>query len=678
MLRAAGPASHLNKTPWGGTMWAFFERLLDSSMLSPHGICLLWEPELIWLHVVSDASIAAAYFSIPFALAILVTKRRDLKFGWVYWAFAIFIMACGLTHVLSIYTLWVPIYGIEGMLKAATAVASVFTAAALWPLLPKILTIPSPFELRQVQAALEEEEIKSRDATLLLQQVRDAQRAMRESVARLTAIVETAVDGVILLDAQDRILLFNPACERLFGYRADEVMNRNVGMLMPEADAASERQARHFATGGEAVGLRKDGTTFPMELSVGQARQDGELIFVGIVHDLTARKLTEQQLQQAQKMETVGQLSGGIAHDFNNLLTVIIGNAEHLSEQLKARPDLGRFADDICQSGERGAELTQRLLAFSRRQLLRPQTIDCRSLLDSMFKLLKRTLREDIEIRTTSGPGTILAFADRAQLESAVLNLALNAQDAMPSGGHLTLATELITIEDDDGAVHREVAPGSYVLIAVTDDGEGMTPEVAARAFEPFFTTKEVGKGSGLGLSMVYGFAKQSGGHVSIYSEAGLGTTARIYLPRASTGRSQADLPDGEDTAPRGYETVLIVEDDPFVRSSVIRRVEALGYRVVAAVNGKDALQQLQSDPGIDLLFTDIVMPGGMSGWELADQARRVRPGLPVLFTSGYALETLVEQGRAQARAVVLTKPYRKVELAQRLRDALAAAVVPS
>ncbi|MCA1413851.1 PAS domain S-box protein [Bradyrhizobium sp. NBAIM20] len=659
-------------------MWAFFERLLDSSMLSPHGICLLWEPELIWLHVVSDASIAAAYFSIPFALAILVTKRRDLKFGWVYWAFAIFIMACGLTHVLSIYTLWVPIYGIEGMVKAATAVASVFTAAALWPLLPKILTIPSPFELRQVQAALEEEEIKSRDATLLLQQVRDAQRAMRESVARLTAIVETAVDGVILFDAKDRILLFNPACERLFGYRADEVMNRNVGMLMPEADAAPDRQARHFATGGEAVGLRKDGTTFPMELSVGQARQDGELIFVGIVHDLTARKLTEQQLQQAQKMETVGQLSGGIAHDFNNLLTVIIGNAEHLSEQLKARPDLGRFADDICQSGERGAELTQRLLAFSRRQLLRPQTIDCRSLLDSMFKLLKRTLREDIEIRTTSGPGTILAFADRAQLESAVLNLALNAQDAMPSGGHLTLATELITIEDDDGAVHREVAPGSYVLIAVTDDGEGMTPEVAARAFEPFFTTKEVGKGSGLGLSMVYGFAKQSGGHVSIYSEAGLGTTARIYLPRASTGRSQADLPDGEDTAPRGYETVLIVEDDPFVRSSVIRRVEALGYRVVAAVNGKDALQQLQGDPGIDLLFTDIVMPGGMSGWELADQARRVRPGLPVLFTSGYALETLVEQGRAQARAVVLTKPYRKVELAQRLRDALAAAVVPS
>ncbi|WP_246791503.1 PAS domain S-box protein [Bradyrhizobium commune] len=660
-------------------MWAYFERLLDSSMLSPHGICLLWEPELIWLHVVSDACIALAYFSIPFALAILVTRRRDLRFGWVFWAFAVFIMACGLTHVLSIYTLWVPVYGIEGLVKAATAVASVFTASALWPLLPKILAIPSPFELRKVQAALEEEEIKTRDATLLLQQVNDAQRAMRESVARLTAIVETAVDGVILFDADDRILLFNPACERLFGYQASEVMNRKIQLLIPgEASPGPGSRARHFATGGEAVGLRKDGTTFPMDLSVGQATQDGEPIFVGIVHDVTARKLTEQQLHQAQKMETVGQLSGGIAHDFNNLLTVIIGNAEQLSDQLKARPDLRRFADDICQSGERGAELTQQLLAFSRRQLLRPQAIDCRELLEFMLKLFKRTLRENIEITTAFGPGTIQAFADRTQLESAVLNLALNAQDAMPNGGHLTLSTELAAIDEDYRALHPEVASGSYALISVTDDGEGMTPEVIERAFEPFFTTKEVGKGSGLGLSMVYGFAKQSDGHVSIYSEQGFGTTVRIYLPRAGAEQSSAKAPENEVAAPRGHETILIAEDDPFVRSSVIHRVEALGYRVVAAVNGKEALARLRTDPGIDMLFTDIVMPGGISGWELADQARRIRPGLPVLFTSGYALETLVEQGRAQAQAVVLTKPYRKAELAQRLRDAFAAVVVTS
>jgi len=662
----------------GGIMWAYFERLLDSSMLSPHGICLLWEPELIWLHVVSDACIAIAYFSIPFALTILVTKRRDLQFGWVYWAFAVFIMACGLTHLLSIYTLWVPVYGIEGIVKAVTAVASVFTAGALWPLLPKILTIPSPFELQKVQAALEEEETKNRDAAQLLGQVREAQRALRESMTRLTAVVETAVDGVILFDAQACILLFNPACERLFGYRADEVMNLDIGMLMSnEKRPSSTGHTRRFAT-GEATGLCKDGSTFPMNLSVGQAWQDGELIYVGIVHDLTRRKLTEQQLQQAQKMETVGQLSGGIAHDFNNLLTVIIGNAEFLSDQLKAHPDLRRFADDICLSGERGAELTQRLLAFSRRQLLQPRAIECRGLLESMHKLLKRTLRENIEIKTAFGPGSILAFADRAQLESAVLNLALNAQDAMPSGGHLILSTELTTIDEEYRALHPEVASGSYALISVTDDGEGMTPDVIEHAFEPFFTTKEVGKGSGLGLSMVYGFAKQSDGHVAIYSEQGLGTTVRIYLPRAGAGQSLADVVESEEAAPRGYETILIAEDDPFVRSSAIRRVESLGYRVVAAINGKEALQRLRTDPSIDMLFTDIVMPGGMSGWELADQARRIRPALPVLFTSGYALETLVEQGRAEAQAVVLTKPYRKAELAQRLRDAFAAAVVTS
>jgi CheY-like chemotaxis protein len=221
------------------------------------------------------------------------------------------------------------------------------------------------------------------------------------------------------------------------------------------------------------------------------------------------------------------------------------------------------------------------------------------------------------------------------------------------------------------------VASGAYTLISVTDDGEGMTPEVIEHAFEPFFTTKEVGKGSGLGLSMVYGFAKQSDGHVSIYSEQGLGTTVRIYLPRAGGGQSPTGVLDSEDATPRGHETILIAEDDPFVRSSVILRVEALGYRVVAAVNGQEALQRLRADPGIDMLFTDIVMPG-MSGWELAEQARRIRPGLPVLFTSGYALETLVDQGRAQAEAVVLTKPYRRAELALRLRDAFAAATVMS
>jgi PAS domain S-box-containing protein len=663
-------------------MWAFFERILDSSMFSPHGICLLWEPELIWLHVVSDAVIAMAYFSIPFALAIFVSKRRDLKFGWVYWSFGIFILACGLTHILSIYTLWVPIYGIEGLVKAATAVASIFTAGMLWPLLPKLLAIPSPFELRQAQEALKEEESKGRDSEQLLQQFRQTQQALRESMARLTAVVETAVDGFILIDARGRILLFNPACERLFGYRADEVFHENVKMLMPQTYSSHHddyiqnfirtAERKIIGIGREVVGLRKDGSTFPMDLSVGEAHQDGESIFVGIIHDLTGRKQTEEQLRQAQKMEMVGQLSGGIAHDFNNLLTVIVGNAEHLAEQLKSRQDLQRIADDICQAGERGAELTQRLLAFSRRQLLKPHPTDCHELLDSMRKLLRRTLRENIEIRITPNAETVLAFADRAQLESSVLNLALNAQDAMPNGGHLTLSTGVASLDDPYQSLHPEIEAGEYAMIAVTDDGVGMTAEVAARAFEPFYTTKEVGKGSGLGLSMVYGFAKQSNGHVSIYSELGLGTTVRIYLPHVATsGRKPSDqIPVDEPSIPRGHETILVAEDDPFVRSSVILRIESLGYSVIAAINGNDALLKLRANPEIDMLFTDIVMPG-MSGWELADLARQVRPGLPVVYSSGYALEMLAQQGRAPAQSIILVKPYRKAELAERLREAL-------
>ena len=671
-------------------MWAFFARLLDSSMFSPHGICLLWEPELIWLHVWSDALIAMAYFSIPIALAIFVSKRRDLKFGWVYWAFGVFILACGFTHVLSIYTLWVPIYGIEGLVKAATAIASIFTAGMLWPLLPELLTITSPFELRRVRAALEEEEMKGRGAERMLAQFQETQRALRESMARLTAVVETAVDGFILIDSRGRILLFNPACERLFGYRADEVFQENVKLLMPRTYSLHhDDYLRNFLRSGErkiigigreVVGRRKDGSTFPMDLSVGEAKQDGESIFVGIIHDLTERKLTERQLQQAQKMEMVGQLSGGIAHDFNNLLTVIVGNAEHLSEQLKSRLDLRQLADDICQAGERGAELARRLLAFSRRQLLRPRAIDCHELIASTCKLLKRTLRENIEVTTAFNADAIFAFADSGQLESAVLNLALNAQDAMAAGGRLTISTGIASLDDNDQGVHPDIESGEYAMIAVTDNGEGMTSDVAARAFEPFFTTKEVGKGSGLGLSMVYGFVKQSNGHVSIYSEPGLGTTVRIYLPNVTpnASRSSSQPAADEEALPRGNETILVVEDDPFVRSSVILKVESLGYKVVLAVDGREAVMKLRTNPEIDMLFTDIVMPGGMSGWEVAELAQQMRPGLPTVFTSGYALEALVDQGRAPMKSIVLTKPYRKAELAHRLREALAATSLAS
>ncbi|MBI3438392.1 MAG: PAS domain S-box protein [Proteobacteria bacterium] len=502
--------------------------------------------------------------------------------------------------------------------------------------------------------------------------------------SRLRALVDTAVDGVILIDARGSILMFNPACERLFGYEADEVLGRNVKALMPPSfHDEHDGYLHNFRTSGvrkiigigrEVVGQRKDGTTFPMDLSVGESKEGDEVFFVGIIHDLTLRKRTEEQLAQAQKMETVGQLSGGIAHDFNNLLTVILGNAEALSERLRARPDLQVLCDGILAAGQRGAELTKHLLAFGRRQVLQPVPIDCNELLGDLQRLLQRTLREDIEISLQLKPTLVLALADPTQLESAVINLALNAQDAMPTGGRLTFSTALAPLDERYRDLNPEVQPGDYVLICVTDEGIGMTPEVRERAFEPFFTTKEVGKGSGLGLSMVYGFIKQSGGHVAIYSEPSLGTSVRLYLPCAGSNHVEAGatLELAERDAPRGGESILVVEDDPFVRGYAVAALEGLGYNVRVAANGPEALLRLNGHDHIDLLFTDVVMPGGMSGWDLARKANELCPGIKVLLTSGYALDTLIATGRAlQGGEMILMKPYRKADLAWRVRQTL-------
>jgi PAS domain S-box-containing protein len=499
---------------------------------------------------------------------------------------------------------------------------------------------------------------------------------------RLRAVVDTAVDGVILIDTSGSILLFNPACERLFGYAAAEVMGQNVKILMPapyrsEHDGYLENyhqtgDRKIIGIGREVVGQRKDGTEFPMDLSVGEAIEGNRKIFVGIIHDLTDRKRTEEQLVQAQKMETVGQLSGGIAHDFNNLLTVIIGNAETLTERLRSRPDLKHLSDTILNAGLRGAELTRRLLAFSRRQVLQPLPIDCRHLVDNMRELLRRTLREDIEISTMHGDDLPPALVDPPQLESAILNLALNAQDAMPSGGYLTIATSDAILDERYRDEHPEVRPGDYVAIAVTDDGDGMARAVVERAFEPFFTTKDVGKGSGLGLSMVYGFVKQSNGHVSIYSEPGLGTTVRLYLPTAKAAAGDGLHHAGHrEPDKRGTETVLVVEDDSFVRGYAVATLESLGYTVLTAADGRLALDRLKSGDAPDVLFTDVVMPGGINGLDLAAEARTIHPHLRVVFTSGYPLETLSARGKLREATAILNKPYRKVELAQRIREAL-------
>ena len=392
---------------------------------------------------------------------------------------------------------------------------------------------------------------------------------------------------------------------------------------------------------------------------------------LGAMTDITEHKLLEERLDQAQKMEAVGQLTGGVAHDFNNLLTIILGNAEILEEELKGQPNLKILAKMSLDAADRGADLTKRLLAFSRKQALEPKVLDVAQLIQGMDSLLRRTLPENINIEIVRSGGLWKIEADAPQLESALLNLAVNARDAMPDGGSLTIEMANAMLDDDYVAMEPDVASGQYVVIVVTDTGTGIAPDVLARVFEPFFTTKEVGKGSGLGLSMVFGFVKQSGGHIRVYSELNEGTAIKMYFPRTLTEPESLAIVSPERKAAGGTETILVVEDDGAVREFVSAQLQSLGYTVVEAPAGAGAMKILNQTAEIDLLFTDVVMPGGMGGRELADAARKLRPSLKVLFTSGYTENSIVHQGRLDPGVKLLNKPYRREQLAAKIREVL-------
>jgi PAS domain S-box-containing protein len=394
-----------------------------------------------------------------------------------------------------------------------------------------------------------------------------------------------------------------------------------------------------------------------------------------VAEAVAEREQIAEALRQAQKMEALGQLTGGVAHDFNNLLQVVVGNLEILQRNLPAEPPrLKRSADNAMTGAKRAATLTQRLLAFSRRQPLAPQPVLADALVMGMADLLTRTLGETIELETVSGAGLWRVEADPNQLESAILNLAVNARDAMPEGGRLTIETSNAHLDQAYAAEHAEVRPGQYVVISVSDTGAGMDKATVARAFEPFFTTKEVGKGTGLGLSMVYGFVKQSGGHVKIYSEPAVGTSVKIYLPRLTGETLQESAEAAEDAPPDGSpsETILVVEDDDDVRMYSVEVLRELGYRVLEAHDGASALRLLERQEGrVDLLFTDVVLSGGMNGQQLSHRARALRPDLKVLFTTGYARNAIVHHGRLDAGVDLITKPFSYADLAARVRDML-------
>jgi signal transduction histidine kinase len=527
-------------------------------MLTPHGACLLWKPELIWLNVVSDAMVAGAFFATSFVLGSFVwLRRRDVMFRGVFWSLAIFAAVCGMTHLLSILTLWVPAYDIEGLAKGLLALISVALTAAMLLMLPRILVLPTRIQLAEAYAALEEEVRQRRKAEAMVKRFQEIEA-------------------------------------------------------------------------------------------------------------------TESQVRQAQKMEAIGQLTGGVAHDFNNILTVITGTIEILGDAVKDSPHLAQITNMISAAASRGADLTRYLLAFARQQPLQPCNTDVNALVLDAARLLRPTLGEQIEIDSMLAHDSAPALIDPSQLSTAILNLALNARDAMPNGGKLTLETKNVVLDENYASMNSEVKPGHYVMIAVSDTGEGIPGSLLDKVFEPFFTTKDVGKGSGLGLSMVYGFVKQSNGHIKIYSEEGHGTTVKLYLPQAAGVPDAPATETGISGSKHGDESILIVEDDTLVREYVVTQISRFGYHTLAAGNAAEGLAIIDGSERIDLLFTDVIIPGGMNGRQLATEALKRRPGLKILYTSGYTENAIVHHGRLDAGVLLLPKPYLSSDLARMIRTALA------
>jgi PAS domain S-box-containing protein len=502
------------------------------------------------------------------------------------------------------------------------------------------------------------------------------EQALSQEIEERRRIFDSSNDLILVTDTAGNFIQVSPSVTAILGYQPSDMIGHSaVEFIHPEDLEHTRREMRAARRGQskrnfETRYVNKEGKAVALNWTGTWSEPVRRHFFIG--RDLTEKQAAEAQLRHAQKMDAVGQLTGGVAHDFNNILTVITGTIGILEEAVADQPQLAAIAKLIDEAAERGANLTKHLLAFARKQPLQPVELDVNALVLEAAKLLHPTLGEHIEITPLLAEDAWTALADPNQLTTAVLNLAINARDAMPDGGKLALETSNVFLDENYASTQSEVTPGNYVMIAVSDTGTGIPPALLERVFEPFFTTKEVGRGTGLGLSMVFGFVKQSGGHIKIYSEEGHGTSVKIYLPRA-TGLQQTAA-EAQVTADieGGNETILVVEDDSLVRRYVMTQIESLGYTTLEAANASDALQIIYHVPTIDLLFTDVIMPAPMNGRQLVDEALKRRPGLKTLFTSGYTENAIVHHGRLDSGVLLLAKPYRKSELARMIRLALA------
>ena len=511
-------------------------------------------------------------------------------------------------------------------------------------------------------------------------------RAQQERVeaenARLIAAIEQAAEAVVFTDIEGQIQYVNPAFTRITGFSREEVLGHNLRLLKSgEHDRTFyEHLWRTILAGevwqGEITNRRKDGSLYHEQMTITPVRNEQGKIrhFIAIKHDISERKRLEAQLFHARKMEAIGRLAGGVAHDFNNLLTIICGYSDLLLQSLMSSDPARGYVSEIKDAGERAASLTRQLLAFSRRQVVEPRVLDVNVIMAAMEKMLRRMAGEDIEFVTVLRAGSGLIKADQGQIEQTVMNLVVNARDAMPQGGKLIIETANVELDDAYARSHIAVKPGPYVMLAVSDTGFGMDEETQAHIFEPFFTTKEQGRGTGLGLATVYAIIKQNGGNIWVYSEVGRGTTIKIYLPRVEDCSGQSEKPTSASRELRGSETILVVEDEEAVRSLVVGLLKAKGYTVLEAGRVDDALSVCLRHWGpIHLVLTDVVLPH-MSGRDLADRLKPLCPGIRILYMSGYTQDAVASHGVIEPGATLLQKPFTSDILAGKVREVLDAA----
>ena len=812
-------------------MAEFFRRLFSSDFL-PHGSCYLWNPAVLWLNVISDALIALAYYTIPILLFSLARKRRDLVFHKIFVAFGIFILACGTTHVLGVWTIWHGTYRLDGVIKAVTAVASLATVGMMLPLLPALVHLPGPTQLARINQLLNDD-LRERDdaTTILLQQA---------------GLLDLAHDAIMVRRTDGTLLFWNRGAETLYGWSKHEALGRACHDLLktrfPEPlDRILSYLAEAGRWEGELVDTKRDDATVvvssrwafrrehsgQMEIleintditqqkaaeeglrnlnqelehrviertaelrrsneqlhqsmdryrfladsmpqivwttkpdgaaeyfnrrwheycggvdgedldwraavhpddspvvtqkwqtalhtgrgyevecrlqSAEQAyrwhlvralamRSDGGAIvqWVGTCTDIDDRKSSadliertnrdlrdeiarrqalEEQFLQSQKMEAIGRLAGGVAHDFNNLLTIIIGHGRLLQAEVEWDLALLERVTQLLNAADRAAGLINQLLAFSRKQIVRPRPLNLNMIVENAGKMLRRVISEDIRLIANLSQDLGSTKVDPGQIEQVLLNLIINAKDAMPHGGQITIETANAELDAGYAETHLEVAPGPHVMLAVSDTGIGMDQALQTRIFEPFFTTKEVGKGTGLGLSTVYGIVKQSGGHITVSSKPGAGATFRVYLPRFFEAAESTQPTIAVGGMARGTETILLVEDEPALRNLTRDILAQQGYKVLECASGNEALDYCATYGPVDLVLTDVVMPG-LAGTDLGKRLQQLHSQIKILYMTGYTEDTVVHHGVANAGVGLLQKPFTPQTLTRKVREVL-------